>query len=130
MNILINNMSQTPIYEQLKDQLRQSIVGGELKPKDMLPSIRMMAHDLSIGIITVKRAYDDLCTEGLLVSLQGRGVFVAEFDRVKLHNICLEKLTEQLKDIKRYCDASAITRAEMQRIMDQICEEDVYETDR
>ena len=83
MNIMISQLSQTPIYEQMESQIKRDILSGQLKPNEMLPSIRSMAKELGVGIITVKRAYDDLCNEGLLVSLQGRGVFVAEFDSVK-----------------------------------------------
>ena len=83
MNIMINQLDQTPIYEQIENQIRQSILSGELQSNYMMPSIRKMAKELSVGIITVKRAYDDLCNEGLLVSIQGRGVFVADVDADK-----------------------------------------------
>lgn len=113
MNILISQFSQIPIYEQMENQIRQSILSGELKPNDMLPSIRGMAKDLGVGIITVKRAYDDLCKEGLLVSLQGRGVFVAEIDPAQAKAARLEQLKHRLADIKEYCDASSIMEEEL-----------------
>lgn len=114
MNILISQFSQTPIYEQVENQIRQCILSGELEAGTMLPSIRRMAKDLEVGIITVKRAYDDLCKEGLLVSLQGRGVFVAEVDSGQAKAARMVQLRQRLAEIKEYCDASSITEEELQ----------------
>lgn len=115
MNLLISQPSQTPIYEQLKNQIRQSILSGELKPNDMLPSIRSLAKDLGIGIITVKRAYDDLCQEELLVSLQGRGVFVAQIDIAEEKARKLEQLSIKLEELREYCQANSITKEELMK---------------
>ncbi|MBO5303135.1 MAG: GntR family transcriptional regulator [Lachnospiraceae bacterium] len=127
MNILISQLSQTPIYEQMENQIRQSILSGELKPNEMLPSIRRLAKDLGVGIITVKRAYDDLCNEGLLVSLQGRGVFVAQIDAGQEKNIRLEQLRSKLEEIRQYCDAASITKAELMAQIDKIYQKDKEE---
>lgn len=113
MNIMISQLSQTPIYEQIENQIRQSILSGDLQAGEMLPSIRGMAKSLGVGIITVKRAYDDLCGEGLLVSLQGRGVFVSDIDSDKAKHIRIRQLTEKLSEIKEYCEASAISKDEL-----------------
>lgn len=113
MNILINQLSQTPIYEQMENQIRQSILSGELKANDMMPSIRGMAKELGVGIITVKRAYDDLCNEGLLLSIQGRGVFVAGIDRDKEKEVRMEQLRRRLEELKTYCDTSSISKDEL-----------------
>ena len=120
MNILISQLSQTPIYEQLKNQLRQEILAGNLAKNEMLPSIRGMAKELGIGVITVKRAYDDLCNEGFLVSLQGRGVFVADINTGIEHKLRLERLKEQLKELKEYCESSAISKEEVVNIINEI----------
>lgn len=120
MNILISQLSQTPIYEQLKNQLRQEILAGKLAKNEMLPSIRGLAKELGIGVITVKRAYDDLCNEGFLVSLQGRGVFVADINTGIEHKLRLERLKEQLKELKEYCESSAISKEEVISIINEI----------
>lgn len=120
MNILISQLSQTPIYEQLKNQLRQEILAGNLAKNEMLPSIRGMAKELGIGVITVKRAYDDLCNEGFLVSLQGRGVFVADINTNTEHVLRLERLREQLMELKEYCESSAISKEEVVNIINEI----------
>ena len=113
MNILISQMSQVPIYEQMENQIRQSILSGELKAGEMLPSIRGLAKDLGIGIITVKRAYDDLCKENLLISLQGRGVFVAQINMEQEKAVRMEQLEMKLREIRDYCDSSSISKAEL-----------------
>ena len=113
MSIIISQMSQIPIYEQIKEQIRKQIMSGTLVSGDMMPSIRVLAKDLGVGIITVRRAYDDLCGEGILISLQGRGVFVAEIDTDKAKKIRIKKLRETLSEIKRYCDSSDITEQEL-----------------
>ena len=113
MNIMINQLSQTPIYEQMENQIRQSILSGELEANYMMPSIRKMAKELNVGIITVKRAYDDLCNEGLLVSIQGRGVFVASIDADKAKEVRRGQLRERLKELKVFCDTSDISKEEL-----------------
>lgn len=113
MRILWNQMSQTPIYEQIKEQIRKQILSKSIAQGEMLPSIRVLAKDLGVGIITVKRAYDDLCAEGILISLQGRGVFVAEIDIDKIKEIQRIKLREMLEDLKHYCELSNITEQEL-----------------
>ncbi len=127
MNILISQLSQVPIYEQLESQLRQNILSGVLQPQEMLPSIRSMAKELNIGIITVKRAYDDLCTEGLLVSIQGRGVFVADVDVTKVRQSRREQLIQKLSEIKQFCDASAISKEDVIAEWNRLYEEENYE---
>ncbi|MCR5700862.1 MAG: GntR family transcriptional regulator [Lachnospiraceae bacterium] len=113
MNILIDQLSQTPIYEQIESQIRQNILSGKLEANYMMPSIRKMAKELGVGIITVKRAYDDMCNEGLLISLQGRGVFVADIDTDKEKEVRFNGLREKLLDVKAYCDTSDISKEEL-----------------
>ena len=120
MNIMINQLSQTPIYEQMENQIRQSILSGELEANYMMPSIRKMAKELSVGIITVKRAYDDLCNEGLLVSIQGRGVFVASIDTDKEKEVRLNQLRERLRELKTFCDTSDISGEELMEELEKI----------
>lgn len=76
MKIIISNYSGEPIYEQIKQQMKESIYSEELKEGDMLPSIRQLAKDLKISVITTTRAYEELEREGLVCSVQGKGFYV------------------------------------------------------
>ena len=76
MNIIILNTAGIPIYEQIKDQIKAAIINGTLKDGDLLPSIRQLAKDLQISVITTMRAYNDLEQEGFIVSVQGKGSYV------------------------------------------------------
>jgi GntR family transcriptional regulator len=77
MDIVISNSSADPIYEQIKKQIKRQILKGELKPGDPLPSIRNLARELCISVITTKRAYDDLEREGFIDTVGGKGSFVS-----------------------------------------------------
>lgn len=77
MNLIISNETQIPIYEQIKNQLQNLIIEGELEAGQVLPSIRALAKELGISVITTKRAYEELEREGLIVTVGGKGTFVA-----------------------------------------------------
>jgi GntR family transcriptional regulator len=98
MKILLSNASPDPIYEQITRQIRSQILSGDLPEGDLLPSIRALARDLQISVITTKRAYDELEREGLLNTVGGKGTFVAnhnpEFLREKKMKAVEEKLAE------------------------------------
>ena len=76
MNIIISNTSGVPIYEQIKEQIKAAIFNEELKDGDLLPSIRKLAKELQISVITTMRAYNDLEQEGFIISVQGKGSYV------------------------------------------------------
>ena len=76
MNIIINNTSMQPIYEQIVGQIKASIMQGKLKEEDMLPSVRGLAKDLRISALTVKKAYDALEEQGFIITVHGKGSFV------------------------------------------------------
>ena len=77
MNIIISNASGKPIYDQIRDQFKAKIISGELKEGDALPSMRLLAKELRISVITTKRAYEELEREGFIISVMGKGSFVA-----------------------------------------------------
>ena len=77
MNIIISNSSSVPIYEQIKEAIKNEIISGELAEDTALPSIRSLASDIKISVMTIKKAYDELESEGFIVSRQGKGTFVA-----------------------------------------------------
>ena len=104
MRILISNSSPDPIYEQIVRQVKSQIISGELAEGEALPSIRKLAHELQISVITTKRAYEELEKEGLLDTVGGKGTFVAsqnqEFMREKRMKVVEAKMTEALADAR------------------------------
>lgn len=102
MNIIISNSSGEPIYEQIVKQIKKLIFSGELSEGDALPSIRNLAQELRISVITTKRAYEELENEGYIVTMQGKGSFVAaqnkELLREKRLTLIEEKLGEAVKE--------------------------------
>lgn len=77
MKIIISNSSPIPIYEQIKDAFIEAIMDNDLKEDELLPSIRSLAQDIKISVMTIKKAYDELERDGYIVSIQGKGTFVA-----------------------------------------------------
>lgn len=77
MKIIISNSSSIPIYEQIKNQILNQIISDELKEGDSIPSIRSLANNIKISVMTIKKAYDELENEGYIYSVQGKGTFVA-----------------------------------------------------
>ncbi|CCQ97067.1 Transcriptional regulator, GntR family [[Clostridium] ultunense Esp] len=104
MKIIVSNSSNEPIYEQISKQIKGMILKGELNEGDLLPSIRGLAKDLQISVITTKRAYDELEKEGFIETMQGKGSYVAgqnkELMREKKLKIIEEKLAEVVEESK------------------------------
>lgn len=98
MNIIISNTSQEPIYQQIVRQIKNSIMKGELAEDEMLPSIRNLAKELQISVITTKRAYDELEKDGYIVSAPGRGSFVAAKNKELLKEMRLRIVEEKLSE--------------------------------
>ena len=102
MRILISNASPDPIYEQIVQQVRAQILSGDLSEGDLLPSIRKLAKDLQISVITTKRAYEELEREGFINTVGGKGTFVAaqnpEFLREKRMKAVEEKLADAVDE--------------------------------
>jgi GntR family transcriptional regulator len=105
MKIIISNSSPDPIYEQLMKQVKAQIISGELAEGDSLPSIRKLAKELQISVITTKRAYEELEKEGFIDTVGGKGCFVSqqnkEFLREKRIKTVEEKLNEAVADAKK-----------------------------
>lgn len=93
MNIIINHSSMVPIYEQIVDVVKTQIRKGELKEDENLPSVRMLAKDLKISALTVKKAYDALEEEGFVITIHGKGSFVAFADQ----GLMLEKKKKEVE---------------------------------
>lgn len=117
MNIIISNSSMQPIYEQMVEQVKAEILAGKLLPETKLPSVRELAKDLRISAFTVKKAYDTLEQEGFVMTIHGKGSFVAGIHR----NMALE---EQRKELERDVDtlvrkakSCGVSREELQELL-------------
>jgi len=99
MNLSISMTSGEPIYEQIKVQIKNQILSGQLQEGEPLPSIRNLAQTLKISVITTKRAYDELEQEGLVASVSGKGTFVSGRNKQSLREIHYRELEEQIKSI-------------------------------
>jgi GntR family transcriptional regulator len=101
VNIFIDNRSGTPIYDQIYKQVKNLIISGEVKENDPLPSIRALAKDLRISVVTTKRAYDELEREGFIYTLPAKGCFVAPKNTEILREENLKKIEELIEQIKQ-----------------------------
>ena len=98
MDVIVSNASERPIYEQIYMQLKGAILRGELREGDALPSIRALAKDLRISVITTKRAFDDLERDGFIYSVQGKGSFVAAKNSELLREENLKQIEQKLSE--------------------------------
>ncbi len=105
MNLFINAAGNKPMYEQVKDGIKEAILNGELKAHQLMPSVRQLAADLNVSMITTKRAYSDLENEGLIYTVAGKGTFVKadniEAVQEKQLNDALEDFREKAENLKK-----------------------------
>ena len=123
MNIILSNSSGKPIYEQITTQMKQMIVSGELRPGDPLPSMRLLAKDLRISVITTKRAYEDLARDGFITNVVGKGSFVAENNAELLREAVLREVESRLQEAVDRAKAAGLSREEIQGVLDLLWEE-------
>ena len=124
MDIKISNAGGVPIYEQIVTQIKAKIIAGELREGDALPSMRLLAKELRISVITTKRAYEELERDGFLVTYPGKGSFVAgkNLDLIREEQLRqIEDLLGKARDLANSCGLSSDELAEMLRL---ICEDD------
>jgi len=113
MNIIISNSSSVPIYEQIKQSIKQAILNNELREEDMLPSVRVMANDLKISFLTVKKAYDELEKEGYIKSVQGKGSFVAPKNSELVQEEKRKEIQNYIEKIIKLAQMSDISEKEI-----------------
>ncbi len=113
MNILIDNKSGAPIYDQIYSQIKSQILGGALREDELLPSIRGLAKDLKISFITTKRAYEELEKDGFLYTVPGKGCFVAKKNPALMREENLKKIEEHIDEIVRLAAACGLSREEL-----------------
>ncbi len=124
MNIIISNASNLPIYEQIYTQMKNAILLGDLSEGDLLPSIRQLAKDLRISVITTKRAYDELERDGFLYTVAGKGSYVAAKNTGIIREGQLKEIEEHMREILRLAPACELTGDDLQEQFRVIIEEE------
>ena len=123
MNIIISNSSNKPIYEQIKEQIKNKIVSNELKIGEQLPSIRNLAKDLRISVITTKNAYEELEREVYVETIPGKGVYIANKNTELIREEQLQKIEDLMDTAVSIAKISNISKDEIQSILDILYEE-------
>ena len=123
MLILIDNKSGAPIYDQIFTQIKGHILSGQLKQDEALPSIRGLAKDLRISVITTKRAYEELERAGIIYTVPGKGSFVAAKNQELLREEHLKKIEEHMTAIADLARGAGLGRGEVLEMWDLIWEE-------
>ena len=113
MQLYIDNRSGAPIYDQIYSQIKDAILSGQVTEGEALPSIRALAKDLRISVITTKRAYDELENERFIYTLPGKGCFVAERSTELLREENLKKIEGHMQEIRRLASACRLTENEL-----------------
>lgn len=124
MTILIDNKSGQPIYEQIFVQIKDQIISGALQEDEALPSIRNLAKDLRISVITTKRAYDELENAGFIYTVAGKGCFVAAKNTELLREENLRQIERHLEEIRRLAASCGLTRRDIIEMLSIIEEEE------
>ncbi len=123
MNIIISNSSDEPIYLQIVNQLKDQIVKGELSESEALPSIRNLAKELKISVITTKRAYDELEREGFFVTVAGKGSYVAAINKDVLRETKVKLIEEHIAEAVTEAKQIGFTYEELQEMLKLVYEE-------
>lgn len=124
MNVLIDNKNGIPIYEQIYTQIKNQIISDDLKEDEPLPSIRNLAKDLRISVITTKRAYDELEKDGYIYTVVGKGCFVAPKNVELLKEENLRKIEEHIQEIAKLAKICKLSKNEIIEIINLIFEEE------
>lgn len=123
MNIIISNSGEVPIYEQIVSQIKNSIISGELEPGEGLPSLRFLARELRVSVISTKRAYEELEREGYIRSVPGKGSFVAEVNQELLREEQYRKVEAYLGGAVEAARLAGISCRELKELVDALYEE-------
>ncbi|MBE6054960.1 MAG: GntR family transcriptional regulator [Clostridium sartagoforme] len=124
MKILISNSSKLPIYEQIANSIKEGIISGDLSPNEKLPSIRSLAKDLNISVITTKRAYEELESQGFIETVGGKGCYVSFFNKELVYEEKLKEVEEKLEEIINIARSIKLSKSDIKSIIDLIYEGD------
>ena len=113
MNIQINNSSDDPIYLQIKNQIKAQIISGDLKVGEQLPSIRFLAKELRVSMLTAKRAFDELELDGFINSVQGKGNFVAAQNKELIREEYLKKIESKRQEVVELSEIADVSSDEL-----------------
>ena len=125
LNIILSNSSDMPIFIQIKNTIKEDICNDELLEGEALPSVRVLANDLKISFLTVKRAYDELEQEGFIKTIPGKGSFVAPKNLELIREEKLKEIQEHIEKIYDISRVSNISKEEVEELFKIIFEEDL-----
>lgn len=128
MKLIISNRSSVPIYEQIKNQIKEAILSGELIEDSPLPSIRQLAKELKISVITTTRAYSDLETEGFVVNIQGKGCFVLPRNLELVKENAYREIEQAFEKAIDLAQRNSMTYSELLEILNNLYKE--YEDEK
>lgn len=123
LKILLSNKSGIPIYEQVETQIREQIMDGTLAEGELLPSIRQLARDLQISVITTTRAYSELEQQGLITTIPGKGTYVLEKDNALVREQYLKKIEDCFAQAVGYAKLAHIEQTELLQMLTLMMEE-------
>ncbi len=121
MDIIVSNSSALPIYQQISDQIKRQILSGKLEDEEVLPSIRVLARELQISVITIKKAYEELEREGLIESVRGKGFFVAAKNKELVREKKMSLIEEKLANVIEECRLLGIGEDEIIEMVRLLC---------
>ena len=124
MKILISNSSKLPIYEQIVNSIKEAIINGTLSPNEKLPSIRSLAKDLNISVITTKRAYEELEKQGFIETVGGKGCYVSYFNKELVYEEKLKEIEEKLEEILSIARSIKVSKNDIKSMIDLLYEGD------
>lgn len=124
MEIILTNTSSKPIYEQITSQIKAMILKGELKPGDAMPSMRKLAKDLHVSVITTQRAYDDLVKDGFIITIPAKGTFVSAENQEFIREENLRKIEDLLTSASELAKQNNLSFEELQRTLTLIYTEE------
>ena len=124
MDIIISNSGDKPIYEQITAQIKNMIMSGKLKEGDPLPSMRLLAKELRISVITTNRAYEDLERDGFIVTMVGKGSFVKAADTSLVREEQLKRIEELLSKAIQIASQSGIEKEEISEMLELLYQEE------
>lgn len=123
MEIILSNNSNKPIYEQITSQIKAMIIRGELKPGDSLPSMRKLAKELHISVITSQRVYEDLKRDGFIESSVGRGTFVSAQNKDFIREVNLRKVESMIEEVVDIAKENDIKKEQLLKLIDMFFKE-------
>jgi GntR family transcriptional regulator len=127
VRVVLSNSAGVPLYEQIKDQVKWAILAGELIDGEGLPSVRSLARDLRISVITTSRAYTELAAEGFIINVAGKGAFVAPIDSALVHEQLLRQVEDGLQAALHAARVAGLDRDDLVQMLDGLLAMEVDE---